>query len=200
MLNYWDFVAYLRVLNYGPICYIIPYGDDKLKEGSRDRVVEYLRNSPYINLVDRIVEMEQMEGQLDNEEQYAEWKKRISYSLFWLIQDGRHCYRKVLVLSDGQEYRISPVTALEFTIFHGGSIDAFKEDFGYKELSDFTPEQLGTANLKIYQGNNGMPLSWSDWNCCIKYDEETEKIIKDMNEKWFATNSFCWKYPEESWW
>jgi hypothetical protein len=195
MLNYWDFVAYLRTLNYGPICYIVPYGDDKLKEGSRDRVVEYLRNNPYlVNLVSRIEEMEQMEGQPDKEEQYNEWKKRVSYSLFGIIQDGRHSYRKVLVL-DGKEYRISPVTEQEFRMFHGGSIECFKKDFGYKELSDFTPEQLGMAELKIYQGNNGMPLSWSDWNCCIPLDEEAEKILHDACIK----TNFLWEYPDKGW-
>jgi hypothetical protein len=188
-----DIKAYLYVLNYQPIMYWLPGLATAHVDGSPARLTEQLeglvrkrpRRRYWRELLEAIGERERLGGIPDPDEitsaALSALTRTLALRLYSLYTQSGECYRKVLLL-DGKRYLLSPVTAEEFGLFHGGHIEAFKKDFGYKELSDFSPEELARAEVVVYDGH-GMKLSWSDWNKCFDFGEEYET---QMREEWGA--------------
>lgn len=187
-----DIKAYLYVLNQPSVQYWLPIQPPDNVMGClvrlREQLEELVKKRPkgmyWRELLLRLEERERLNGIVEPDEatkaELAEKTRLLALQLYSLYTQDSYCYRKVLILSDGTRYNLSPVTALEFKMFHGGSIEGFKKDFNYKELSDFTPEQLAAAEVAVYN-SAGHKLSWSDWNCCLSFGDETEAAMREWH-------------------
>ncbi len=187
MLNRDDVKAYLYVLHWEPIMHYLPTKPPDIT-GCLVRLVEQLEGKKdwwHKNLLKNIQERERLNGfydpDLEQKANFAKLTKTLAMTLYAYYTQTHYSYRKTLKL-DGKTYRLTPFTAAEFVMIHGGSLDCFKKDFGYVELSDFTKEELARAEIAIYDGH-GMKESWSSFNKCISFPGEPERHIRDWWEE-----------------